>query len=92
MSELGVDKGGIKFVLKGADVFCAGMTSKGGRIPQPLETDVPVCITGEGKELPLAVGVTRQSTAEMLANNAGVGVENLHFVGDDLWKTTTWKQ
>ena len=91
MLSLGVDKGGIKFVLKGADVFAPGITSKGGSIPQPLESNVAVCITGEGKELPIAIGVTIQSTTEMMTNNDGVGVETLHFVGDDLWKSTMWK-
>ena len=35
MPKLGIDKGGIKFILKGADVFCVGITSPGGVIPEP---------------------------------------------------------
>ena len=91
MPKLGVDKGGIKFVLKGADVFCAGIASVGGSIPEPLDADVPVQIMGEGKELPMAIGVTRQSTDEMKASKTGVGIANLHHVGDDLWRVTDWK-
>jgi PUA domain protein len=91
MPKLGVDKGGIKFVLKGADVFCAGITSAGGSIPQALSAETPVQIMGEGKELPMAIGVTRQSTDEMKATNTGVGVATLHHIGDDLWRVTNWK-
>jgi len=91
MPILGVDKGGIKFVLKGADVFCAGITSAGGSIPEPLGAEEPVMVMGEGKELPLAVGFTKVSTDEMKATSQGVGITNLHHIGDDLWRVSNWK-
>jgi PUA domain protein len=90
MPKLGIDKGGIKFILKGADVFCTGITSAGGKIPEPLEVEVPVQIMGEGKELPLAVGITRLSTNDMKSINNGTAVTTLHSIGDDLWKVTNW--
>lgn len=86
MRKLGVDRGGVKFVLKGAPVFCAGITSAGGSVPAELGADVPVQIMAEGKELPLAVGFTKVSTEEMRRANAGVGVETVHWLGDDLWR------
>lgn len=87
MPKLGLDAGGIKFVVKGADVFCAGITSKGGYIPpQGLAANTPVQMMAEGKELPLAVGITKVSTDEMKSSNTGVGVQNLHYLNDDLWK------
>jgi malignant T-cell-amplified sequence len=91
MPKLGIDKGGIKFVLKGADVFAAGITSKGGSIPESLPVETPVQIMGEEKELPMAIGITKQSTDEMKASNSGVGVTTLHYIGDDLWKVSNWK-
>jgi PUA domain protein len=89
MSKLGIDKGGIKFVLKGADVFCAGITSAGGSIPEELDVETPVQIMGEGKELPLAIGITRLSTSSM-RTTTGVGIATLHHIGDDLWKVSKW--
>lgn len=90
MSKLGIDKGAIKFVLKGSDIFCAGITSAGGSIPVDLAADQPVQIMGEGKQLALAIGVTKVSTDEMKATEYGVGVTMLHHIGDDLWKITNW--
>ena len=89
MPKLGIDKGGIKFVLKGAHVMCVGLTSAGGSLPaEPLPADTPVQVMAEGKELPLAVGITKLSTSDIRAVNSGVGIETIHFLGDDLWKAT----
>jgi malignant T-cell-amplified sequence len=90
MPKLGIDKGGIKFILKGSDVFCTGITSAGGSIPQALDAEVAVQIMGEGKELPLAVGITRLSTADIKSVNSGTAITLLHFIGDDLWKVANW--
>jgi PUA domain protein len=86
MSILGVDKGGIPFVLKGANIFTVGITSQGGSIPNSVEAGVPVQIMAEGKELPLSVGITKISTQEMKTSNTGTAVEQLHFLGDGLWR------
>lgn len=91
MPKLQIDKGGIKFVLKGADVFSVGVTSAGGKIFAPLDKDCPVQIMGEGKTLPFAVGVTAKSTADMLGESSGVGITLLHHINDDLWKVTNWR-
>ena len=86
MPILRVDQGGIKFVLKGSHVFCAGFTSEGGDIPESLDAFTPVQVMAEGKELALAVGLTTMSTDEMKAKNEGVGVEVMTFLGDALWE------
>lgn len=66
LPKVQIDRGGIKFVLKGADIMCPGMTSPGGRLP---ESDLPkesiVAVYAEGKEHALAVGVTKMSIDEM---------------------------
>ena len=36
MDTVQVDRGAIKFVLKGADIMCPGLTSKGGQISSDL--------------------------------------------------------
>ena len=67
-----VDKGGIKHVISGANIMIPGMTSKGGRLPQ-------------GKENALAVGRMSMSTDEMKKVGKGIGIQVLHFVGDEAW-------
>ncbi len=51
-----------------------------------MPADYPVAIYGEGKEHAMAVGITKMSTADMKAINKGIGVDNLHFLNDGLWK------
>ena len=51
-----------------------------------MEAGTPVAIFAEGKEHAMAVGLTTLSTAEMRAANKGVGVENLHYLNDGMWK------
>jgi PUA domain protein len=60
-----VDRGAIKFVLKGADIMCPGLTSPGGRLDTDLPKDTIVAIFAEGKEHPLAIGKLVMSTDEM---------------------------
>lgn len=42
MPTMRVDKGAISFVMNGANIMCAGFTSKGGRMETPLEAGSPV--------------------------------------------------
>ena len=73
-----VDKGAIPFVLGGANIMCPGLTNPGGVMPEDgleqdtqgfdkpgLEAGRGVVIYAEGKEMALAVGVMKLSTAEM---------------------------
>ena len=79
-----VDKGGIKHVISGANIMIPGMTSKGGRLPQGKE-DTLVAVYCEGKENVLAVGRMSMSTDEMKKVGKGIGIQVLHFVGDEAW-------
>mgnify|MGYP001585998176 CR=1 FL=1 len=38
-----------------------------------------------GKDLALGIGLTSMSTDEIRSVNKGVGVENVAYLGDDLW-------
>jgi len=49
--------------------------------------DAPVAIYAEGKEHAMAVGLTKLSTADIRDVNKGIGVENIHYLNDGLWKT-----
>ena len=46
-----------------------------------------MAIYAEGKEHAMAVGITKMSTADMRSVNKGMGVDNLHYLNDGLWKT-----
>ena len=83
-----VDKGGIPYLIGGANLMCGGLTSAGGSMPgEPLEVDAPVIIMAEGKEHALAVGFLKMSTNDIKSKNKGVAVEIAHFLGDGLFNT-----
>eukprot|EP00735_Rhodelphis_limneticus_P004077 TRINITY_DN15629_c0_g1::TRINITY_DN15629_c0_g1_i1::g.18678::m.18678 TRINITY_DN15629_c0_g1::TRINITY_DN15629_c0_g1_i1::g.18678 ORF type:complete len:183 (+),score=69.28,sp/Q6DER1/MCTS1_XENTR/57.14/2e-69,PUA/PF01472.15/2e-15 TRINITY_DN15629_c0_g1_i1:95-643(+) len=86
LPKLQVDRGAIKFLLSGANVMCPGLTSKGALIPQPLPENTPVAIYAEGKEHCLSIGLTLMSTDDIINVNKGIGVENVHYLNDGLWK------
>lgn len=50
------------------------------------DVDAPVAIYAEGKDHAMAVGLTKLSTADIRAVNKGIGVENIHYLNDGLWK------
>eukprot|EP00971_Amphidinium_carterae_P138814 2750802-Amphidinium_carterae.1 len=80
-----VDKGAIKFVLRGASIMCPGLTSKGGAM-EDVEEGAPVQITAEGTIHACAIGVTTMSTEEIKKTNKGMCIEHIHYLDDGLWK------
>ncbi|BGP42391.1 translation machinery-associated protein 20 [Rhodotorula kratochvilovae] len=89
LPRVGVDRGAIKFVLSGANIMCPGMTSATGYLPPSSENipkGTPVAVYAYGKEHPLAIGLTSMSTDDIRGINKNIGVENVAFLGDDLWK------
>jgi PUA domain protein len=64
-----------------------GLTSAGGFLPDSLGVDQPVAVFAQGKEHPCAIGLSKMSAGDMRKSNKGIGVENVHYVGDDLWCT-----
>ncbi|KAJ3254813.1 hypothetical protein HK103_006803 [Boothiomyces macroporosus] len=87
LPKIQVDRGAIKFVLKGADIMCPGVTSKGGNMPDGLEKDQLVCVMAEGKQHALAVGLLSMSSQEIKTVNKGIGILNMHYLNDGLWAT-----
>ncbi|KAI9184537.1 translation machinery-associated protein 20 [Blastocladiella emersonii ATCC 22665] len=91
MPALQVDRGAIKFILSSAHIMCPGLTSAGAWMPadsEGLPAESPVAIFAEGKQLPLAIGWLKMSTSDIRKINKNIGVENMHHLGDGLWKTT----
>ncbi|CAG8694804.1 5868_t:CDS:2 [Dentiscutata erythropus] len=85
--RLQVDRGAIKFILSGANIMCPGLTSKGARMDEDLPADTIVGVFAEGKEQALAVGLTKMSTEDIKKINKNIGVENVHYLNDPLWKS-----
>ena len=91
LTQQRVDRGAIKFVMNGADIMCPGFTSEGGHLNEAHEDQV-VAIMAEGKQHPFAVGLMKLSSARIQEVNKGVGVLNLHFLGDALWHLTDFRK
>ncbi|KAG4305705.1 hypothetical protein PORY_000615 [Pneumocystis oryctolagi] len=78
------DKGVIKSILSGANLMCPGLTSKGGYCPENIEVENVVAIMIEGKEHAIAVGMAKMSSNDIKSINKGIGIENIHYIGDNL--------
>ena len=92
LPKVGIDRGAIRFLLAGASMMCPGLTSKGGWLPAAdaaIPAERAVAIFAEGKEHPVGMGITKLGTEEMKKVNKGVGVEIVHYLGDDLWSIQT---
>lgn len=70
-----------------------GLTSAGGRLPDPeeegereIEAGEVVGITAEGKEEICLVGRLKVGTEEMKKKGKGVVMDEGHYLGDGLWK------
>ena len=76
-----VDHGAVKFVLNGADIMAPGITDAD---PAITEGDIVWVRNPEGTGI--AVGRALVSGLEMVKQNSGKAVENLHHIGDELWQ------
>eukprot|EP00744_Colponema_vietnamica_P003117 GILI01004818.1.p1 GENE.GILI01004818.1~~GILI01004818.1.p1 ORF type:complete len:181 (+),score=54.22 GILI01004818.1:72-614(+) len=86
MPKMQCDRGAIRFVLSGANIMCPGLTSPGGKMDE-VPAGAIVAIMAEGKEHAMAIGLTKLSSAEIASVNKGIGIDNLHHLGDGLWTT-----
>lgn len=63
-----------------------GLTSPTAALPtENLPIGTPVAVHAAGKEMALGIGLTTMSTDDIKRLNKNVGVENVAFLGDDLW-------
>lgn len=85
MPRVQVDKGAIKFVLRGADVMAPGLISAGGALPDGLKEGDAVAIFAEGKEHPMAIGIMKMSSEDIRKQGNGIAIENAHHMLDSLW-------
>lgn len=76
-----VDMGAIKFVTNGADIMSPGIVLADDNINQG---DV-VIVVEETHKKPLAIGIAEISGEEMVENDSGKAIQNIHYIGDDIW-------
>ncbi|CAN6575737.1 unnamed protein product [Malus baccata var. baccata] len=62
------------------------LTSPGGSLDDEVGAETPVAIMAEGKQHALAIGFTKMSAKEIRDINKGIGVDNMHYLNDGLWK------
>eukprot|EP00933_Yihiella_yeosuensis_P072341 TRINITY_DN80710_c0_g1_i1.p1 TRINITY_DN80710_c0_g1~~TRINITY_DN80710_c0_g1_i1.p1 ORF type:complete len:181 (-),score=41.49 TRINITY_DN80710_c0_g1_i1:79-621(-) len=84
MPIMQVDKGAIKFVLRGASIMCPGITSPGGRM-EDVEEGECIQVTAEGTHHACAVGIMTMSTEQVKKVNKGNAIDKIHYLNDGLW-------
>ena len=77
-----VDMGAVPHICNGADLMAPGIIEILGE----FERDGIILIVDEKYGKPLAVGVALFSSEEIKSMEKGKVVENLHYIGDKLWK------
>ncbi|XP_952736.1 LOW QUALITY PROTEIN: cell cycle regulator protein, putative [Theileria annulata] len=89
LPKMQVDSGAIKFVLRGSNIMCPGLTSEGGKMDD-VEADTQV--TASGRHNACAIGLTTMSTKEIALNflslekNKDVCIHTLHYLNDGYWQ------
>jgi PUA-domain protein len=81
LKKITVDMGAIKFVTSGADVMRPGIT----KIDEGISVGEFVVIIDETHGKALAIGKVLFNSEEMLGMNSGKVIENIHYVGDEMW-------
>ncbi|RBQ22952.1 hypothetical protein ALNOE001_13450 [Candidatus Methanobinarius endosymbioticus] len=76
-----VDIGAVKFVTNGADIMSPGIVATNDNVKP---NDV-VVIVEEIHKKPLAIGIAEIPGEEMVQNNSGKAIKNIHYIGDDIW-------
>ncbi|KQC05208.1 MAG: RNA-binding protein [Methanoculleus sp. SDB] len=76
-----VDMGAVAFMVKGADVMRPGIVA----FSDDIIAGSPVVITEERHKKPLSIGIALYDSAALRGMDRGKAVQNLHYVGDDIW-------
>lgn len=79
-----VDMGAVKFVANGADIMRPGIVAWA----HGIKKDELVVIEDETHHKPLAVGLMKVTGDDLQNLESGKVIENVHQVGDVVWKIT----
>lgn len=79
-----VDQGAIRFICNGANIMRPGIKD----MNNDFQKNAIVVIVEELHNTNIAVGQTLYSKNEILDLKQGPVISNLHFLGDDIWKSS----
>lgn len=82
LKKITVDMGAVKFVASGADIMRPGIVD----IEEGINKDEVVSIIDINNKKPLAIGKVMYDTADMRELKEGKCIQNIHYVGDKIWK------
>ena len=83
IKKVTVDMGAVKFVTNGADIMRPGIV----HIEDDIEKAEPIVIIDENNKKPLAICIALLSTEDMRKESKGKVIQNIHFVGDEIWNS-----
>jgi PUA domain protein len=78
-----VDMGAVARVANGADIMRPGVKKMQGDFAKGKL----VVIVDERYGKPIAIGITEVDSEELMAMSKGKVVKNVHYVGDELWRS-----
>lgn len=81
LKKITVDMGAVKFVVNGADIMRPGIVE----IEEGIESGEIVVIVDINNKKPLAIGRAMYGFVELGSKDSGKVIENLHFIGDEIW-------
>lgn len=80
LKDIYVDRGAIKFIIRGADVMRPGITNFNPNI----QKDDFVVIKDSHYKKPLAIGISLYSSEGLKALTVGKAIRTIHHLGDEL--------
>jgi PUA-domain protein len=83
LRKITVDMGAVKFVIGGADIMRPGIVD----VENNIKAGDFISVVDVNNKKPLAVGIALFSSQEIRDYKTGRVVKNIHWVGDELWKT-----
>ena len=83
LNKIIVDMGAVKFVINGADIMRPGII----KVDDKIKEGDFIVIVDETHGKPLAVGKSLFNSEDLRSQTSGKSVENIHYVGDELWNT-----
>lgn len=80
-----VDMGAIPYICNGADVMAPGIV----RVEGDFDVGAVVVVRDVTYGKPLAIGLALEPSSSIKKADRGRMIENIHYVGDDLWDAIT---
>ncbi|RJQ15502.1 RNA-binding protein [Candidatus Woesearchaeota archaeon] len=84
LKTLIIDMPAIPFLIKGADVMRPGIV----QIDETIVQGEPVVLKDQNFKKPICIGLALCSGKDMQQMAKGKAVQNIHYVGDAIWKST----